>query len=152
MKAIKVLVVSVVLSLALAASALAAHPVRSLNDLPFKWEGTAGDLLSVAPATFTIERIVKVTHEGDGKELNAAYDVDANLRLGERSLSIAKVTLRSYSFAAGESIDLFMTTNDDHVYALNATIHYDETTDTYTLSEIPNAGVRRFVLKGVARK
>lgn len=149
----KTFIACFVASIALSAAAAAASkPVRSLNDLPFKWEGVAGDLVKRVPATFTIDRIVKVTRdESSGSDLNASYVVQANLALGDRVVNVSELRLRTYS-AFGDYLEITFMTDDELVFAIPTSVRYDEATDTYTLTDQPLNGARRFVLKAAARK
>lgn len=148
----KTFLACVMASIALSGAAMAGKPVRSLNDLPFKWEGVAGDLLKKAPATFTIDKILKVTRdESSGTDLNASYAVQASLVFGDRTVNVSELRLRTYA-SLGEYLEVTILTDDELVFAIPTSVRYDEATDTYKMTDHVSHGARRFVLKAAARK
>ena len=130
----------------------AAPPVDSLNDLPSRWSGLAGDLLQQAPAVFEIRKILSVSREDGPQGFTATYDVEARLELGTRAIDIRRLELqvdRNYPRIQWVTIE----TSDELVPRLWAAISYDEVSDSYTLREMPRpGGERRFVLKAAAKR
>ncbi|GEM_PF-1321055 len=126
-------------------------PVQSLNDLPAKWEGVAGDLLTRVPATLVIDRIRKVSRTERSNGFVALYEVDGSVSFGERKVSISKIELTAFTKETATSYSLFIMTDDQLTPNLWAAVVYDEATDTFTLKEYPRAGGdRRFVFQARA--
>ncbi len=148
-------ILSVILALGLmSGSALAANtarPIESLHDLPAKWEGVAGGLLTKIPATFTIDKVTKVTRNdsGDGSTFSALYDVEATLNMGDRKVAVAQLSLNRY--AANGNYEVVLFTNDELAGNLFAGIMYDEASDSWLLREIPRTGERRFSFTAPAK-
>lgn len=126
------------------------HPVRTLHDLPSRWEGFAGDMFSKNPARLNIEKIHRVVREDRTDGYSAVYDVTAMMTLGSRVLKIKQVTLSQYSFAAN-AYQLIFSVEDDFVTALVASVVYDEASNTFTLRELVENGMRRFIFQAVAK-
>lgn len=126
--------------------------LESLHDLPSKWTGVAGGLLQKSQATFVIEKVRKVTHDGQGDyaAFAATYDVDATLSLGERKLAVNQISLVRYRNES-KSYEAILRMDDELVRAVQVAISYDETSDTYLLREIMTHGERRFSLSAPAK-
>jgi hypothetical protein len=140
------------LSFVFTSGAFAAKPVTSLNDLPSKWEGVAGDLVVRTAATFSIDRILKVTRDDTGGgRLAVLYDVEAGMTLGERMLTVKQIRLDSYPNFPNH-FELVLYTDDELVGNMLAIVRYDEVTDTFSLKELPHQGARRFAFSAPARK
>ena len=120
-------------------------PVDSLNDLPGRWEGAAGDLFARTPATFSVDKILSVVREDKPSGFVAKYEVEGRLILGTRSVSVTKLELSASSKISSVywvTLDLA----DALVPRIWAAVTYDEATDSYTLKEMPKqGGERRFL-------
>lgn len=136
--------VTATLALATAAASAAQRPVRSIHDLPSRWEGVAGGFTTKVPATFTISKVTKVTREDrrDGL-LSATYEVEGSLVFGSRELRVSQVSLNQY-FANSDALEMTLVTDDELALAALASVTYDEASNTYKLREIPRQGERRF--------
>jgi len=146
----KLSILGLILSLSLAGTALASiHPVRSLNDLPSHWHGVAGNLFTKTPATFTIDRIIKVTHQNHDGELSATYDVAAKFHFLGRTLNVKRILLRKFE-TNSDVYDLVLVTDDVLVKYVETSVAYDEATDSFTMRDLVRNGQRRFVLSGQA--
>ena len=136
-------------------SALAAQnarPLESLHDLPAKWDGVAGGLLTKVTATFTIDKVTKVSRNdgSDGRSFSGLYDVEANLVLGDRKVTVKQISLNRYSPDFG-GYEVVLFTDEELVGNLFAGIKYDEVSDTWSLREMPRTGERRFMFTAPAK-
>ena len=141
---------SLVTGFSLSASAVSL-PLRSLNDLPARWTGVAGDLFTRVESTLVIDKILDVKREDSHHSFTATYRVEAQMTVGAREFAVHQIVLR------GESpyiniVEITLKTRDELVSDLFAIAKYDEVTHTFILRESPRLGVgRRFVLHGNAR-
>lgn len=134
-----------------AQAATTPKPVHSIHDLPQRWEGIAGDLVTRVPAVFEIYKVKKVVREETGNRLNATYEVYGVFSLGNRSVEVKEVQL-SAADKSGRLLEIVIRTEDALVPAVLAAIRYDEATNTYVLKDYPNSqGERRFSLSSAAR-
>ena len=142
-----------VTSLFMTTAAFAAKPVQSLNDLPSKWEGVAGDFVTRVAATFSVDRILKVTRENtDDGRLSALYDVEASMVMGpKRVLAVKQIRLEAYPNFPNH-FELVLFTEDVLAGNMLAVVSYDEVSDTFSLKELPDHGTRRFAFAAAARK
>lgn len=138
-------------SFLLASTAFAAssslRALESLHDLPAKWEGVGGGLLLRVPATFTINKILKVTHDDNNgvSAFLATYDVDATFTIGDRKLVVKQIVMTRY-FDSDTRYEFVIHLDDDLAEAMFANVTYDEVTDSYRLQESIINGERRFSL------
>lgn len=142
-----------VLSLMLAGSISAwadRPPVNSLNDLPSKWVGVAGNLFTQDQGALSIDRILRVEREERSNGFSATYDVEARISLGTRTIPVNKIDLSS-STQARNVYWLTLQLNDALVPRVWASVTYDEATNTFSLKEMPRqGGERRFVFQARA--
>jgi hypothetical protein len=131
-------------------AAPARRPVDSLNDLPTRWEGEVGDLMTRYSGSLSIDRILRAERRDESGRFAAVYDVEASLSLGSRTVPVTKIDLSS-SDRSQNVYWLVLSLKDELVPRLLAVVTYDEASDTYTLREETRyAGERRFVLKAKA--
>lgn len=141
-------VLALSLSMSLPVFANTTRPIQSLNDLPSRWEGVAGDLLARVSATLTIDRIKKASRTDKPKGFVALYEVDGTVSFGERKVIVSKIELTVNTADATPTYSFFVMTEDQLTPNLWAALVYDEATDTFTMKEYPRAGGdRRFVFQ-----
>jgi hypothetical protein len=148
---IRLLIVSSLMAVSSLAAAANIRPVESLHDLPAKWEGVAGGLLTRMPATLTIEKVLKVTHNEGGSGFSATYDVAASMTFGARSLNITQIVMNRYG-TVGTNYEFYMHTDDELVQTVWVSVAYDETSDSYLMRDMVQNGERRFSLSAPAPK
>jgi hypothetical protein len=90
-----------------------------------------------------------VEREDREGRFSAIYDVEATLTFGAREIKITKLAIARYETVA-ENYEVLLTTSDELAGNMLASIHYDEVSDTFSLSEIPHYGERRFALSAPA--
>lgn len=119
-------------------SAERSYPIESLSELPSKWEGVAGDLVTRVPAELKIEKIKKEQRGDLSNPFPAVYEVDASLTFGARKILVQRIRLDSApSQNVGEQqFEVMISLADDLTPTLFALIHFDETTKSYVLKEL----------------
>ena len=135
-------------ALSLSAQAFAG-PVSSLNDLPQKWEGVAGDLVVRVPAKLNIGRITKVTRNEGGSyiKLHVVYEVEATLSVGERVMAVKTITLLDY-LNVDDIYELNIALDDELTPFIQTSVRYDEATNVFTMREYAVNGARRLSMTG----
>src|SRR5262249_15852305 len=102
-------VMMLVMAMFVATAAQAAAPVPSLNDLPSEWHGIGGARCDRVPVSLTLNRILGVDRRTDDGALSVVYKVDASLKLGEQTLAIKQMWLRSYSASSNTYYEMYLT-------------------------------------------
>ncbi len=138
-------------SLLMSVSAYSARPpITSLNDLPSKWEGVAGDLFVRNAGSLQVNRILEVERHDGKNEFSATYTVDALVRFGAREILVSKIFLSSSSFVK----DVYWMTielKDELIPRLVTTLVYDEASNTYIMKDITQSnGEKRFIFTAKA--
>lgn len=151
MRIILAVILAVLSSASSAFAATNIRPIESLNELPSRWSGVAGDLTTKVEATLVIDRIKSATREerSDGSYF-AKYDVDAKLTIGRRSVEINQLNMSRLT-TNGTEIVIVLFSNDELVKTIWGRVTYDEATDSFQFADVVRDGMRRFVLTGSMR-
>lgn len=117
----------------------------SLNDLPKKWEGVAGDLFNKTQASLVMEEITLLENGQKDGTLFSRYRVKSILKVGSRKLNIHEIHLSSSKI---DIYELSLLSQDKLVPNLFVIVKRDEETGKFSLKEMPRKGwERRFVLE-----
>ncbi len=128
-------------------------PVDSLNDLPTFWQGTAGGMLTLASATFKINKVNSVIERRNiPGGVSIRYGVDAVLEftqpsLPPRQLKVVEIQLTNREVVPNVlALDLF--TADELVPFVDASVIYNEADGSFSLIKHLKNGEDRFIMRG----
>jgi hypothetical protein len=139
-----------VLAFLLSQSVLAADgsQFRSLNDLPTRWTGIAGDLFSRGPAQMVWGKAVEVSRKGNDQSFLAEYTLTGELKLGALTHKIVGMQFWVQD-SQYKRAELAIRLDDPLTPTVGGVVRWVESTRSFQLVEMPRSGLsdRRFVLE-----
>ncbi len=125
---------------------------RSLNDLPTRWTGMAGDLFSRGPAQMVWGKAVEVSRKGNDQSFLAEYTVTGELKIGALTHKIVGMQFWVQD-SQYKRAELAIRLDDPLTPTVGGVVRWVESTQSFQLLEMPRSGLseRRFVLEASER-
>jgi len=125
------------------------HPINSLNDIPSKWAGAAGNLFEKVNGSFSFANAVQTKRENSQENFRASYKVDGQLKIGSQTYTVKSVDLEVW-FKYRNQCQLVLHLDSDFVSNLWLGVRRDKA-GAFSMKEInsTNGGERRIVFNSL---
>lgn len=134
--------ISLLISTSILANNHETHTINTIRDIPWKFNGHAGDLFQKKPVTFEISELISTNTEITSFGEIIKNKVKGKILVGnKRRISITDINIMKFS-KTNFNYSLIVKTSDEFIQSLVLGLRYDLISDSFHLYEENHRGMR----------